>query len=227
MNLKKACLFGGTLVAAGAVNGQIILDQTPSDFSNGLISETSPGLEARSADDFDLALGNGQNWNITRLSGVLLTFAQQVPTSGMFEIYLDGGGLPTGSPIYSASADSLSYVGNAFGFPALEFSVGDGVNTLFSAAPGQKLWLSTVGTDAAAGQYFATFNYGGPVNGSQGAFMSAPFGFPNWVGADTQFGGTQSDFAMRVEGYQQKVPAPGAFALLGLGGVVAGRRRRA
>jgi MYXO-CTERM domain-containing protein len=221
----KTCI--ALAMAAGfvsAANAQVILDQRPSDFQNGLISETSPGLEARSADDVSLPFGNGANYNITKLCGVMLTNTQLGVAGGMFEVYADGGGLPTGAPLFTFAADAVVNVGTAFGFQAQEYSVGNGVNTLFSLAAGATYWVSAVGTDPNPGQYFATYNFGGPVNGNQGAFIGAAFGVPNWTTCDSQFG-TPSDFAFCIEGRQ--VPAPGALALLGLGGLVAGRRRRA
>jgi hypothetical protein len=216
------------LVAAGfvsAANAGVIINQLPTDKLNGLVSQETAGFEARSADDFALPTGNGGMWDITRLKGVLFTNEKITPGSGKFEIYADGGGTPTGSPLYTFNADAANLVGNNYGLNLVEFAVGDGVNTLFNANAGDTLWISTVGTSTQSFQYFATFNFGGPVNGYDGHWKGAAFGYPNWDTVDSQFGGP-SDFAFAVEG-DQRVPAPAAAAVLGLGGLMAGRRRRA
>lgn len=212
--------------AACMANADVIVNQLPTDLQNGLVSQDTSGFVARSADDFTLPIGDGNNWQVNLLKGeIYLNPAEKiVPGAGYFEIYADGGGLPTGAPLYTIGADAANLTGNNFGLNIVEFGVGDGVTPLFTAAAGTKLWLSLVGSGTANFAYFCTFNFGGAPNGSPGAFIGPAFGVNNWQDANNQFG-VQSDFAMAVEGRQ--VPAPAAAALLGLGGLAAARRRRA
>ncbi|MBL8885700.1 MAG: hypothetical protein JNK16_03490 [Phycisphaerales bacterium] len=60
-----------------------------------------------------------------------------------------------------------------------------------------------------------------------GAFVGADFGDADFF--STRGAGTAGGATVRYDDYvvEQNIPAPGAFALLGLGGLIAGRRRRA
>ncbi|MBN8596292.1 MAG: hypothetical protein J0L78_01330 [Planctomycetes bacterium] len=60
-----------------------------------------------------------------------------------------------------------------------------------------------------------------------GAFVAADFGDADFF--STRGAGTAGGSTVRYDDYivEQDIPAPGAFALLGLGGLIAGRRRRA
>ena len=60
-----------------------------------------------------------------------------------------------------------------------------------------------------------------------GAFIDTTFGDADFF--STRGAGTAGGSTVRYDDYlvEQEVPAPGAFALLGLGGLIAGRRRRA
>lgn len=76
----------------------------------------------------------------------------------------------------------------------------------------------------------ATFSVNGvalllPPGG--GAFIGTDFGDADFF--STRGAGTAGGSSVRYDDYlvEQNIPAPGAFALLGLGGLIAGRRRRA
>jgi hypothetical protein len=219
--MNRMLLAGIVGVAGLAASAQavVIVNQLPSDLLNGLISDNVTSGGSRSADDFSVA---GGPWNITKLTAVMLTQLPTAPSSATFEIYTDTGAGPTnGAPSFTLAATGATQVGSAFGFKAVEFTVGDGVTPLFQVGANSTSWLSIFGNGGLA--YFATYNYGGTPNGSVGYFKSAGFGVPNWA-PNTGQGADFTDFAMAVEG--TVVPAPSALALLGLGGLVAGRRRR-
>ena len=72
------------------------------------------------------------------------------------------------------------------------------------------------------------YQTGDPVSGSEAWIQNPGGGFGAGTGANpgssSGFGFGRNDMAFVIEG--DVVPAPGALALLGLGGLVAGRRRR-
>ncbi|MBS0187605.1 MAG: hypothetical protein JSS51_06020 [Planctomycetes bacterium] len=108
----------------------------------------------------------------------------------------------------------------------------DGTGTAYSTQPGAVVNPSAYNQVEIELNYttqLATFR----VNG---ATLSLPSGAGTFVGTD--FGdadffsirgsGTTGGSSVRYDDYVvEQIPAPGAFALLGLGGLIAGRRRRA
>lgn len=109
----------------------------------------------------------------------------------------------------------------------------DGVGGSYSTAAG------VVGNVAAYNQVEIELNYITQMATYRinGATLTLPPGGGAFVGTDfgdadlfsTRSAGTTGGAEVRYDDYlvQQDIPAPGAFALLGLGGLIAGRRRRA
>lgn len=112
-------------------------------------------------------------------------------------------------------------------------TVTDGLGQTFNTAAG------TIGNVAAYNQIEIELNYSTQsatfsVNGVDlllppggGAFIDTTFGDADFF--STRSAGVAGGNQIRYDDYlvEQEVPAPGAFALLGLGGLIAGRRRRA
>jgi len=112
-------------------------------------------------------------------------------------------------------------------------TVTDGLGVSFNAAAGTVANPSAYNKIEIELNYtlqLATFSINGvalvlPPGG--GAFIDTTFGDADFF--STRGAGTAGGSSVRYDDYlvEQEVPAPGALALLGLGGLIAGRRRRA
>lgn len=96
-------------------------------------------------------------------------------------------------------------------------AAGYGIGT-FSGISGQ---ISDTGIDN-----FADLNSGAPIEPAAGADISAIMQFNLGVIPNGGSASASAAIAVNLNGTAQTIPAPGALALLGLGGLVAGRRRR-
>lgn len=100
----------------------------------------------------------------------------------------------------------------------------DGFGVALSQA-GNFIWTITIGggVEAAAGGFVQmSIDTGGFVNGNGQWFLSDGVAAVGDALAEDAGGGNNFNFGITGT----EVPAPGAFALLGLGGMVASRRRR-
>ena len=221
-----ALLFGGTLGASSA-SGAILWDQLTTAVPTG-VSLSSQQFEAAyaaynniSIDDFTL----GANSTITSVDFSFLYFNGPGPVANWrVEIFsspaaavaagpalvgdvFDSGFLPGGQPATGAPA-----------FLSLP------VNIPLAAG---SYWIGIQGVmDFAAGGQIALQNQN-PITGAEGFFANPGGGFVvpgNGAPFSVLNGGTAADVIFRLNG---EIPAPGAAALLGLGGLIAARRRRA
>jgi MYXO-CTERM domain-containing protein len=209
-------ISGGDAVLWDQVGPAInnVVDQDFSDF---------PSFSTFLVDDFSTG---GQIWNVTSVSTFFTTvsgFWDPSITSGKLQFYPKGGSLPNDgsdiAPEYTVTV-SLTNNGGAWQVTADTSGIGElqGINGDY--------WVGLT-PSAAFGTYGQEFHLlQDPAFGDQAALRNpgGGFGAPNWTAAATLIGGGPYDMNFRLEG--TVVPAPGAAALLGLGGLLAARRRR-
>ncbi len=217
--MKTALLF--VIAAAGAANAATLYDNGPWTGEGLVSSEDIPAyaLVSEFADDFNLAgayLVEDFHWNAGFYNGSPIQTAQTIT------IYYDNAGTPGAIAMqetFAAGTMNEVFQGvDLFGWSHFSYSV------VFSAPqilPAGNYWVSTI---------VGPHNFppqGGPsvstaINGNQGLFRSAFFGFPNWTPGSNVFGVAYDWANFSVTG---TIPAPASIALLGLGGLVSRRRR--
>lgn len=198
--------FDGNLAAT--------VDQNFNDF---------PSFSTFQVDDFTTG---GQTWNVSKITTYYtkrdgIGFWNNSINQGSVQVYSKSGSLPLNgdvAPEYSVPitlTDGGGYwiaTADTSGIAELQGINGD-------------YWVGLTPT-AAFGQYGQEFHLQlQNFYGENAAIRNPGGGFglgANWV-SNTAIGGFE--MAYKLEG--DVVPAPGAFALLGLGGLAAGRRRRA
>lgn len=206
------CVFAGVaglcLGAAGLSQAAVVFEQLP-DFETGYFSDSTGNYpNQRMAENFWLATG-ATIGTITVWAGYYTNNIQ----SDNFTVYIhaDAGGVP-GALLYSGAPASTLVVDS--GFDAFGCDIYESNLTLatpFNAAAGTAYWVSidnATGQDAdwawvttnASDWYCAfTLDYGA-----------------NWISFVSE------SLSLRLT----EVPAPSGLAILGLGGLIAGRRRR-
>ncbi|MBL8991233.1 MAG: hypothetical protein JNJ48_06600 [Phycisphaerae bacterium] len=201
----------------------LLFGQMPVDQLSSLNSQFTGGSEMRrTADDFWLPTGNTNPYAISRVTGYMhSSLGAADPSRYGVEIYADAGGAPGAMLLQRIGASRLEDRGWApsnMRIVEAIFDVG------FSAAAGQRYWVSVFGVDGTTGQTrFSTYNYGGATQGYTARYQ---VGGGAWSPVETSAGSMYRDFAFGVYG-AQLVPGPGAAGALGLGiWGVAGRRRR-
>ena len=207
---------------------------TGSAFSNG---GASGGITRMVMDDLTFALPYlaGQNissftFSVTNLNTVAVSARPRV----RFWLADGAGGAPG---TYYSSPAAVGYTFNAISFGANSVGLFTGAigPGFLQPAAGQTLWAGITFDNVGTGATDAQLNllgqgiFGPPVVGSsQDAFFHTAaagsfFASNNPAGAITNFGGAPvANF-----GWEFNVPAPGSVALLGMGGLLAARRRRA
>lgn len=94
----------------------------------------------------------------------------------------------------------------------------------FELEPGHYFFGARLVGANGLGRNFLATTGDGELQGSMGYFRSIPLGFPNWTPVDKVLGIGASDFAFQIEG--RVVPEPTSLALVGLGALMVGFRRR-
>lgn len=202
---------GSGAVAGGASQRSVIIDQPVSPANIGRVSQVFgdfPAFSTIGFDDFTLSSA----YNLTSLT-----------------VY----GIDNGDSNFNAAV-RYAIVDVASNSPNTIFASGVGVQV------GSNLQFDLTGVTLGAGTYWLTawvdrpFTGGGQwfwaeattSNGSESIFHNpgGGFGFGTNPTAGSAIFGAPSDLAFTLSG--DVVPAPSALALLGLGGLVAGRRRR-
>jgi hypothetical protein len=236
--LGEASNFGGRATPGASYSN--IDTFSGQSFSNGGAAVQSGNTITRMAmDDLTFALPYlaGQNissftFSVTNLNTVAVSARPRV----RFWLADGAGGAPG---TYYSSPNPIGYTFNAISFGAN--SVGLFTGTVgpgfLQPAAGQTLWAGITfdNNTGATGATAAQLNnlgqgiFGPPVVGSsQDAFFHTTaagsfFAPNNPAGAITNFGGNPvANF-----GWEFNVPTPGSIALLGMGGLLAARRRRA
>lgn len=179
------------------------------DGVSGLASQVSL---AETADD--LVLTEGFDYHIDQIELVMAVLPVG-EVSAVLNVFEDCNGKP-GALLATFPATEALNIGTNPGFPGLtfyRFVFGD--LHLFQPG-GVRWWLSPQGPDS--GLYFWLTSGSGVVQGSQGQYRSAPYGFPDWTNVDetgSNFG-LCTDFNFRVCGKAcWKVHDTGDFSLSG------------
>lgn len=202
---------GQGAVTGGASQRSTIVDQQPAGTGIGRVSQAFgdfPAFTTLGFDDFTLSSA----YNLTSLT-----------------VY----GVENGNGSFNAAV-RYAILDVASNSPGVIYASGVGVQV------GADLQFDLTGVTLGAGTYWLTawvdrpFTGGGQwfwaeagtANGSESFFHNpgGGFGFGTNPTAGTAIFGAPSDLAFTLSG--DVVPAPSALALLGLGGLVAGRRRR-
>lgn len=211
---------------AAFAHADTLWNQSPSDLLSGAASQigwqpgsSGPGRAVRAADDFIVPLGNGQNYQIQRVTARVVSLLGTDPTAYVMELYADANGSP-GTLLLQRSA----YLVDGFGFdnyrrPILRPAFAGG----FDLAPGQRYWISVAGYDTRErSMLFGSYNYGAAQTIGLGAMMRIGTGaWTSVTGADPNL----RDLSFAVEG-SQRVPGAAPVGLLALCGIAAARRRR-
>lgn len=210
-------------VAAGGVataNADVVLTLTYHDL-NGSYTQSSPGVGSFTA----VAAGSEAAGEVSRVD--------TNPGNASFEVGFEAGSNPANFQL-SLSVNTIA-PGVATGSGSMMITDADG-DTIAANLSGAWIYDSVNGfiffngavsnvvvTDNGAaddlfnGTQFGNFQLSG-MNLTEGALTQIVFGAGSFF---------TTDFANAATGVTaQIVPAPGALALLGLGGLVAGRRRR-
>jgi hypothetical protein len=205
-------LLSGPANAGGSFGDRAVLVNQNNNGTGTQISQSFgdfPDFTTLSFDDFTL----GSAVNLTSLTVYGTENGTGVNDFVVYAITSDASNSP--STIYASGLGSQ--VGSNLVFDLTGVSLGAGTYWVTAfvvrdfGTGGQWFWNQTA--DAISGSESFVHNPGGG------------FGLgTDPVSASALFGGVRSDLAFTIEG--DIVPAPSALALLGLGGLVAGRRRR-
>lgn len=217
---------GGSAASFAGSEASVLWDQTGS-VKSGVIDQKFadfPTADTYMVDDFTTG---GATWDLTGITGVYYGGNGNWAglTSARISLFAKGGSMPLATDIpglasapvivtpisggFLVSAD-LSGVAACQGITG-DFWIGMTPETTFGV-DGQQ--FHGVLTDDQYGDNYAVRN--------PGEFFAKG---PDWMGGDTFVApGNEGDMWFQLSG--NVVPTPGAAALLGLGGLVIGRRRR-
>lgn len=199
------------LVDQSSTGGANFVDQDFGDFpsySTGVVDDISTG---------------GNTWNLTSMTTYYTHNGTSWAgiTSARLSLFSKSGATPGGGdfPFTTTVAVTMTDLGTSWAMTADLSAVvqAQGLNGDYW------IGLTPAADFGAFGQEFHYFS-NLPVNGDGAAARNpgGSFGFgTDWI---TGNGGPFGDMLMRIEG--NVVPAPASLALVGLGGLVAGRRRR-
>lgn len=202
-----AVAAGLCLGAAGVSQAAVVFEQLP-DLETGYFSDSAGNYPyQRMAENFTLGAAAS--------IGTITVWAGYYPNniqSDNFTVYIhaDAGGLP-GAVLYSGAPASASVVDS--GFDGFGCDIYESTLTLaspFNAAAGTQYWVSI---DNATGL------------GSDWAWVTtnaSDFVCAFTLDSGSSWNGFGESLSLRLT----EVPAPSSLALLGLGGLIAGRRRR-
>ncbi len=224
---------------AGTTNAAIVFDTTPgaqpAGYLPGIASDDGPNRFT--LDDVAVVTGGATQLDITRVTFILRVNPNQ--PSATFNVVAantdgnaaDFNGLLLRPFISLGSFTIPTNFNTTAGNVNAAFSVGDGIATLGTVNLDPNFFTNPAIGAFAIGLQSSSTN----LNTGRWTISTTPGGDPGFFwdylpGSDvangTSFGATTaSTFSVRIEG--NLVPTPAAAGLLGLGGLVAGRRRRA
>lgn len=186
------------LSGPGAVRtSEKLWDNGAFDGRNGQLSVQGPlSGDARTADDF--ALEPDAIYRLDRVRAVMFSNAPR--PKARIDVYDDCNGKP--GTLLGSYAATLTPTGAAFsGFTVYTVDAPTPNLWVDAGRGGRTLWISPVGVGDAnfADQWYFATTRQQEIIGSAGAFKSATFGYPDWIGVSGLPCGC-SDFAFRVEG---------------------------
>lgn len=200
-----AVAAGLCLGAAGVSQAAVVFEQLP-NYGNGYFSDAAGNYPwQRLAENFTLgtstSIGQVGAWGIYYPNNVMID-------NYTVNFYADAGNNP-GAMLFSGtgSASSIDTGVDAFGCDVYETTIT--LNSAFNAAAGTQYWVS-ITNSTGLGSDWAWITASADSIGR----WSADYG-ASWLDLG-------SDLSLRL----YEVPAPSSLALLGLGGLIAGRRRR-
>lgn len=219
----------GLMLAAGAANAAVLWDQSAIDTSptgQGLFNTISPGFNGSvvfGVSDVTVPAGG---WTIQSVSTYYTSFNFPGGTSAVLNIFSKSGGVPIAvndpraSPTGNGTTVPVTATDLVVDFQGVREYTASGLNIVL--APGD-YWIGLTPVQPG-GPFGADFQWSTTSHsGSNQAAWSLDFGFPEgWFDYGTLSGVAQHDGAILIQG----IPAPGSLAVLGLGGLLAARRRR-
>lgn len=231
--MKRLMAIGVLALAAAAGTSQaaVLWDQSALDTSptgQGLFNTVSPGFNGSvifGVSDVTVPAGG---WTIQSVTTYYSSFNFPGGTSGVLNIFPKSGGVPIAAddPRASPTGDGTQVTVTANDIVVDNQGVREytasGLNIVL--APGD-YWIGLTPIQSS-GPFGADSQWStsAPSGVSQAAW-SQDFGFPSgWFDYGTLSGIAVHDGAIKIQGLS--VPAPSSLALLGLGGLIAGRRRR-
>lgn len=229
--MKRSMAIGvlALAAAAGASQAAVLWDQSALDTSPtsmGLLNTVSPGFngaEIYGLSDVTVPAGG---WTIQSVSTYYTNFNFPGGVSAVLNVFPKTGALPiaTNDPRAAPAGNGTQVPVTATDFVVDNQGVREytasGLNIVL--APGD-YWIGLT-PNQAGGAFGADFQWSTTAPSGVGqAAWSQDFGWPvGWFDYGTQTGIAVHDGAIKIQG----VPAPSSLALLGLGGLIAGRRRR-
>ena len=192
--------------AAGVSQAAVVFEQLP-DYGNAYFSDAGGNYPYQAiAENFSLgtstSIGAVGCWGVYYPNNILVD-------NFTVKIYADSFGMP-GTLLYSGAPTSTTSVDtgvDAFGVNVYETTMTLG--SAFNASAGTQYWVSVINSTGLGSDW-------GWVTSSSDS-----------VGAFTlDYGGSWNALGTSSSLRLYEVPAPSSLALLGLGGLIAGRRRR-
>jgi MYXO-CTERM domain-containing protein len=171
---------------------------------------------------------------ITHVVADSVTFLGRSPADGVHvEVFQDLGGVPSEAAVATAQVPAAfvsasGFTDTIFGLAGVRLSVdlaGAGLSIPLAANTSYYIMIKPVDLTASGDWYYQLRDtgsfIGGDAYGRDGGEGAGGYGTFTWVSMNN-LGFGRGDTAMQISA----VPAPGAAALLGLGALVVGRRRR-
>ncbi|MFO0835972.1 MAG: hypothetical protein U0638_13455 [Phycisphaerales bacterium] len=205
----------------------VLWNQSTTNF-NGVVDQDFPDFPTYSSGMVDDFTTSGQTWNVNRVTTYYtkgIGFWGTGIGSAQLSLYTKSASMPGGADLVGnlgTVAATLIPLDNAWVLTADTSGVGalQGINGDFWVG------LTPIAAFGVFGQEFHLLSSNATIGaGSAVRNIGGSFGFgTNWADAGSLGSQPGADMLFTLEG--EVVPAPGAAALLALGGVFAGRRRR-
>lgn len=217
----------GTGSASMSVVRSVLWNQSTTNF-NGIVDQDFPDYPTYSAGMVDDFTTSGQTWNVNR---VTTYYTQGIGvwgtgiSSAQLSLYAKSNSSPTGADLVGNLGSIPATLVNLNGAWALTADT-SGVAALQGINGDYWVGLTPTAAFGVFGQEFHLLSSDPTIGaGSAVRNIGGGFGFgTDWYDAGSLGAQPNADMLFTLEG--DVVPAPGAAALLALGGVFAGRRRR-
>ena len=210
---------------AGAAQASVLWDQSAIDYSSpiSMANWLTTGFGTTEAYGMsDITVPAGQTWTVQSITVYMGTYAFSTPSQAVLNYFPKVGSLPlsTNNPRRTTNGGSGQLIAATSTYvDANVMTVTSSMNITLTAGD---WWIGLApkfgsGNDTA-NQWPAVSHYGN----SQAYRTYAPLS--NWGDNAADLSAPSTDGAILIQG--TVTPAPASLALLGLGGLVAGRRRR-